>query len=179
NGMAHTGFANTVTHTDNPSQAFCVAIQADGKIVATGETDSGGFNGQKAAVVRHNSNGFRDETFGAEGRAITDLSELGGVAFQADGKIVVAGSDGHLALARLNSDGSLDADFDADGKVITDIGSQSGAAAVMIQAAGNRIVVAGFAVVGGTSEVALARYNFDGSLDASFGTNGTLTSDLG
>ncbi|MCZ4409157.1 T9SS type A sorting domain-containing protein [Cryomorphaceae bacterium 1068] len=78
--------------------------------------------------------------------------------------------------------GTLDGDFDANGSVITSITSDpDGANSVVVQPDG-KIVVAGRAGLGFfnvPSDYATVRYLPDGSLDASFGTNGIVTADLG
>jgi uncharacterized delta-60 repeat protein/uncharacterized repeat protein (TIGR01451 family) len=108
-----------------------------------------------------------------------------GMAIQGDGKLVVAGladvsGTGDFALARYKADGSLDTSFDADGKVTTDFdaGSSDLAYAVALQGDG-KIVAAGVAVISGTNDFALARYNTDGSLDTSFDGDGLTTTDFG
>jgi uncharacterized delta-60 repeat protein len=125
--------------------------------------------------------GDLDTAFDSDGKVTTDFGANEGaaaVAIQPDGRIVVAGaSAGDFALARYNRDGSLDTTFDADGKVTTDSGGPEGteaAEAVAIQPDG-RIVVAGASA----GDFALARYNRDGSLDTSFGSDGKVTTDFG
>src|SRR4029450_4467005 len=90
--------------------------------------------------------GDLDASFGGAGLVSTDFGggEGGsGVAVQADGRIVVAGSgDGDFAVARYNADGSLDTSFSGDGKQTTDLGGSDDGRAVAIQADG-RIVVVG------------------------------------
>ena len=110
------------------------------------------------------------------------------LAIQSDGKILVAGdSDAFgsddFALARYNADGSLDTSFGPGhtGLVTTDFGSGSGelANALAIQSDG-KILVAGITDASGSGDFALARYNADGSLDASFGPGtGLVTTDFG
>jgi uncharacterized delta-60 repeat protein len=75
--------------------------------------------------------------------------------------------------------GDLDPTFGAGGTVTTDFSGQDNSAnAIAIQPDG-RIVVAGrLANVDGTFDFALARYNTDGSLDATFGTAGRVTTDF-
>src|SRR5438093_9711753 len=67
--------------------------------------------------------------------------------------------------------------FGAGGKVTTAFENLAEARAVAIQVDG-KIVVAGVAVVSGNSHFALARYNTDGTLDASFGAGGKVTTDF-
>jgi uncharacterized delta-60 repeat protein len=121
-----------------------------------------------------------DPTFGAEGKATTigfggDRSAM---ALQADGKIVmVGGTFTDFVLARFNSDGTLDEGFDGDGMVTTDIGggfAQEEALGVAIQPDG-KIVVAGYT---NRVNVAIVRYNPDGSLDETFGTGGIVSSGV-
>jgi len=71
--------------------------------------------------------------------------------------------------------GNLDTDFDTDGIVQTHLSgyNQAGANSVVIQNDG-KIVVAGVAGNGVTYHGFLARYNEDGSLDNTFGTNGIV-----
>lgn len=76
--------------------------------------------------------------------------------------------------------GDLDPTFDSDGAVTTNFGSlDEGINAVAIQADDRKIVVAGFSFNGADHDFALARYNWDGSLDAGFGTDGILTTSFG
>ena len=76
-------------------------------------------------------------------------------------------------------DGSLDASFDSDGKaVIVNANSRDEAYAVAIQPNGS-ILVGGSSTVNGNQDFALVRFNFDGSLDTAFGTNGKVTTNLG
>src|SRR5437867_1611039 len=58
------------------------------------------------------SAGALDRSFGSGGKVITDFTNpyefASAVAVQADGKVVVVGTNGQFALARYNADGSLD-----------------------------------------------------------------------
>jgi uncharacterized delta-60 repeat protein len=100
------------------------------------------------------------------------------VAIQTDGKIVAGGaastSGVDFALARYNTDGSLDPTFDGDGRVTTDYGFGSSQVYGLAIQAGGKIVAAGY----GSStaqDFFLARYNSNGSLDASFDGDGKVT----
>ena len=170
-----------VNFTSGFNSASGVAIQADGKIVAVGMTGSGPDKHPMFALARWNSDGTLDATFGVKGKVMTDFTPgtdfAEGVAIQADGKIVVVGEagPGKFALARYNSDGTLDASFGLNGKVMTDFTAKyESATGVAIQADG-KIVLVGIA---GQTKFALARYNSDGTLDASFGLNGKVMTDF-
>ena len=130
--------------------------------------------------------GDLDPTFGSGGKVTTDFggSEIGSaVAVQRDGRVVVAGGrfdseSDDFVLARYTVNGRLDRSFDADGKVETDFeGGLDAASDVQVQSDG-KIVAAGRSSLGEEgadgADMALARYNRDGSLDESFGDGGTV-----
>ena len=91
----------------------------------------------------------------------------------------MGGSSDDFALARYNSDGTLDDDFGNGGKVTTAFESWgASASAVAIQGDG-KIVAAGHAYIDGHIDFTLARYRKDGTLDASFGSSGVVTTSFG
>jgi uncharacterized delta-60 repeat protein len=178
-GRVRTDFAG------GSDQAFAVAIQGDGKIVAAG---SASVSGVDFALVRYNSDGSLDPTFDGDGRVTTDYgfgsSQVHGLAIQADGKIVAAGygssTQFDFFLARYLPNGSLDPTFDEDGKVtFTPFppSNNNRANAVAVQGDG-KIVAAGCARCSSTgADFALARYLANGSLDGSF-AGGRVTTDF-
>jgi uncharacterized delta-60 repeat protein len=170
-------------------EAFALIIQpSDEKLVAAGYSDLAG--GQRVfALSRYDTDGSLDAGFGTGGLVTTNIGgvddEIFALAIQTDGKLVAAGysySGGQrvFALTRYNTNGTLDAGFGAGGKVITDIGSRDQAFALAIQSNG-KVVAAGSSKndLTGANEYALVRYNDDGSLDASFGTGGVVTTPIG
>jgi uncharacterized delta-60 repeat protein len=165
--------------------ARAVIIQPDGKIVVAGATFvSGHYN---FAVARYNANGSLDTTFSGNGKNNFNFSgdsDVGyAAALQADGKIVIAGyasdpSLGHIwAIARLNTNGTLDSTFGTNGKATIRFGFS--VAGVVIQPDG-KIVVGGDAILTLISnrDLAVARFNPNGSLDTSFGNAGVQTTDI-
>jgi uncharacterized delta-60 repeat protein len=175
-----------------------VAIQSDGKIVVSGTAttrkdpldeseDKSDF-----AVIRLNTSGSLDPTFGADGKVTTDLgsgNEHGaGLAIQSDGKLLVAGGkDKNFALIRYTATGSFDPGFGTGGKATTDFGLDmyADAATVAIQPDG-KIVAAGSTsltriVEGGSAQpdIAVARYTTAGILDPSFGHGGKVITSFG
>jgi uncharacterized delta-60 repeat protein len=178
------------------SDAQAAAIQADGKIIAAGETLCPTTTGSRMSfgVARYDADGTLDSSFGGDGKVRTNFTAgsdiASGVAVQPDGKIVVAGtaSEGldaeRFALARYETDGALDPTFGVDGKVITGFrGRRCGARAhpdgMALQPDG-KIVAAGVgycsATVGSPSHPrwALARYDTEGTLDPTFGGDGRV-----
>ena len=168
--------------------AYAMAAQSDGKILLAGRAAEhlGDF-----AVVRLERDGAIDAAFGTGGKVITDLGggsdSAQAIAVQADGKILVAGNATVLgagldfALVRYNPDGSLDPSFGTAGKVTTTFGNDSdNVFALLIQPDG-KIVLGGDTSQGSSTsgvDFALARYNPDGSLDASFGVEGKVVTSL-
>jgi uncharacterized delta-60 repeat protein len=101
-----------------------IAVQSDGKIVAGGSSNS------TFEVVRYNTNGSLDSTFGYLGKVSTDVnhvtSSINEILIQPNGKILAAGPISSkfqtidFAAVRYNSDGTVDPSFGSTGKVTTD-----------------------------------------------------------
>jgi len=97
--------------------AFGIATQPDGKIVASGDCDSG----TSSCIARFLASGELDSGFGSSGVAPfflgTTYNGFVGVAVQPDGKIVAGGDGGVNAftLARVRSNGQPDASFGSSG----------------------------------------------------------------
>jgi uncharacterized delta-60 repeat protein len=179
-GMLMTSF-NTGTDT-----LAGIVLQADGKIVAAGQSTFGGT--VDFALARFNTNGTLDSTFSGNGWLTTAIGtgtdRSAGLALQNDGKIVVAGfsyngANDDFALARYNTDGTLDSTFDGDGKLTTAIGTGADVIAGVVLQSDGKIVVAGSSFNGANDDFALARYNTDGTLDSTFDGDGKLTTAIG
>jgi uncharacterized delta-60 repeat protein len=125
------------------------------------------------------SPGDLDPSFDGDGVAQIDVGRLPAgeaAAIQADGKIVVAGSNSgsKFVLVRFLPDGATDTGFGEAGAVVTRVGDYSAASDVALQTNG-KIVVGGTSYSGRRSRFALARYVPDGSLDPRFGEGGKVT----
>lgn len=104
------------------------------------------------------------------------------MAIQPDGKIVVVGTAlGKLALARFNPDGAIDKTFGTGGTVTTAVGLGGAIARAVALQPDGKIVVSGYALCAASYQAAcssqtpdndmiIARYNPNGSLDATFGS---------
>ena len=167
-------------------QAYTVAVQPDGKIVAAGYSSNGG--NADIALARYRADGSLDLSFNGPGKVTTPIGasddSLHGIAAQADGKIVVAGysnisGNDDFSLTRYHTDGSLDTSFDGDGKLMSAIGSSNDLATTVAVQPDGKIVVAGFSQNGSDTDFALARYHGNGSPDAAFDFDGKLTTSLG
>lgn len=166
--------------------ANTVALQSDGKFVVAGETANGA--NFDFGIVRYNADGTLDASFDGDGIATTAIGlgndSIVGEAIQADGKIVVAGyaagfGGTNFALARFNPNGSLDATFDGDGRLTTVFGPGDDLIYDVALQPDGKIVVAGATDNGSDSDFAFARYNSDGSLDATFDSDGKSTASFG
>ena len=147
--------------------------------------------------------GDLDPDFGVEGKVTTDFTvrtgedeatvvlEVGGDKFVVVGFVLNPLDDTFdFALARYHEDGTLDASFGAEGRVITDFGGTNDAANAAVVDDDGKIIVVGSSetlppcpdpdedpVVCPENEfkIAIARYDEDGALDASFGADGRVT----
>jgi uncharacterized delta-60 repeat protein len=164
-----------------------VLVQSDRKIVVVGKT----FNGHDDDILvqRFNSDGSPDAAFGTAGATIVKLStnddNAKALAFQSDGKIIVAGGAGQpgsyetSALLRVTADGVLDTSFGTGGKALIDFGLPSHSHSVVVQSDG-KIVVTGETYTSADGGLfATARVLASGALDTTFGTGGKMTHALG
>jgi uncharacterized delta-60 repeat protein len=166
-GKVRTDFASDVGQTLSREEAHGIALQADGKIVVGGKAAGGvTFTPDFTALVRYNSNGSLDATFGGDGKVSRSGGGSEAVAIQSDGKIVVAGNG--TWVERYNANGSPDTSFDGDGRLetynesaplflhsIRDVALQADGKIVVGGASGNEPTLFG-----------LLRVNPDGSPDA-------------
>ncbi|WP_228282514.1 hypothetical protein [Rubrobacter tropicus] len=132
-----------------------------------------------------------DPSFDGDGRVSTDFAPVNDlkdefardVAVQPDRKVVVAGeAQGNnqmdVGLARYNPDGSLDGSFGTGGRTTADLTGVSEQVSALILQPDGKIIVVGYASGGNSQDFLLSRFGADGSLDASFGTDGTVRTDL-
>ena len=165
--------------------AYGVSLQSDGKIATVGYVL--GFGGEgDLGLARYNPDGSLDSAFSGDGTQTTDLGGDEGasdVAIQRDGKVVAVGhsysfigSSTNAVVARYNPDGSLDPGFGTlfPGFQLTNISGADNAAAVALEPDG-KIVAAGATA----EDFLLARYNSNGSADATFSDDGTQMTDFG
>ncbi|MBS1794329.1 MAG: VCBS repeat-containing protein [Acidobacteria bacterium] len=165
------------------SNTKSVAIQPDGKILIGGSSRASGGVTDISTLVRYNSNGSLDTTFGINGTVSTSFENANGeinkIVVQPDGKIVAVGSlnfAGPFIIFRYNSDGSLDTGFDTDGIVSSTL--CGGGTDLAIQTDGKIVITCLDQTTIGLSKFNLLRFNSSGTIDSTFGTNGKVSSDL-
>jgi uncharacterized delta-60 repeat protein len=164
-GIKTIGLVTTSIESSNT-----MSLQADGKILIGGSDYDGTNVG--SVLVRLNTDGSMDNTFGTNGLLRFDISTyeefVGSILVLSNGKIVLVGNgyngtSNEIYVAKLNSDGSFDSSFDTDGKVV--ISGVTGNNQAILQS-DNKIVIG--------SSYKVIRINTDGSFDNSFGTNGVV-----
>ena len=144
-----------------------IGLQQDEKIIAAGQ------NFTDFAVVRYQSNGSRDSSFGTNGIVLVNFSVNfqypRDVAITPAGKIYVAGySTGNIHVLKLNSDGSLDTTFNHTGKLTINLGNNSFTNSIALQPDGKLILGGGGCLI---------RLEESGAFDSTFNSTGVLLTD--
>jgi len=177
-----------------------LALQTDGKIIVVGSS------GTDFAVARINSDGTLDTTYGSSPSTGIITRDFGGsndgataIALLPDGRIVVAGSTtvagrSVFAFDYFSTTGFpqfVGPEFDATGAPIngakhTSFGGGVDAAptGVAVQADGKVVLVGDFTLTSGIpgtvdTNMAIARYNVDGTMDTTFDGDGRRGVDFG
>jgi uncharacterized delta-60 repeat protein len=209
NGSLDSSFGTGGKLIANPSTAkrgsgfgWALAIQripattGEERILVGGYSSSGSSAPTEWTLMRFRSNGATDTTFGTSGRVTTAFLGFGDqirrLAIDSSNRIIAAGltrtatdsCGGYVvdfAVVRYTQDGALDGTF-AGGKQTVDVyGGMDQLYGMALQADG-KIVLAGYAKSSDltVSDIALVRFNVNGSRDASFGllANGIVTTDL-
>ncbi|CAN7649556.1 hypothetical protein [Massilia sp. LjRoot122] len=153
---------------------------ADGKVLVAATTTGQPYD---MRVLRLNADGSPDTTFGNGGQAVINVSAGNDqpvkLMVQPDGKIVVAGwtaagATGDMAVTRLNANGSLDTGFNQTGFATLSIAAGNDTVAGATLQPDGKIVLVGYATGSARLDVAVARFNADGTLDTGFGTGGQV-----
>jgi uncharacterized delta-60 repeat protein len=178
-------------------EALAVAIQRDGKIVVAGDASTPRPASRAAIVlVRYDSNGRLDNSFGAGGFVFGPTFLFGrafAVAIDGDDRIVVAGDTpkagntdfGDFMVARFNANGSIDSTFGEAGIAVTDVGGVTNEGRGLKVLADNSLLVSGFApivvsasnggpVVASAPFTGVVRYRENGTLETTFGSGGRV-----
>ncbi|MBE7497840.1 MAG: hypothetical protein HS117_23085 [Verrucomicrobiaceae bacterium] len=194
-GTLDTGFGSagkvTTKIGDSTSDDYArsIVIAPDGKILVAGEALNKEKTNYKFQIVRYNSNGTLDTSFGTDSQRPGVATASFGSGYElprkiilepgASPKIIVAGhksgNGGHdIALARFNYNGTLDTSFELDGMVSVDIGGRDDVIQSVIRQSDGRIVVGGHASSGGNYSFLQVGFNTSGNLDNSFDTDAVV-----
>jgi uncharacterized delta-60 repeat protein len=179
------GDLNGAVMYGSDTRIFSIAPQADGKLIVGGYTYVPDVS-QDLLVMRTDSKGVIDPSFGDNGRFVLDLEftdMVSDVAVQPDGKIVVIGNTlnedafPRAFIIRLLPDGRADPDF-GDGGIFA-LDSEFGRLTVqqVVIAPDANILIGGEVRHNNFTRAMLMRYSAQGAIDSSFGYNGTLLLD--
>ena len=173
------GFNGVVTTTINSSsyesEINDISLQNDGKIVASGFAYLN-FVNKSFCMVRYTTDGSLDNSFGTNGKVLTDINTSSGdeILAQAildDGKIVVTGfADTTAVLARYTNVGILDTTFGTNGLSLYTFGNSCISLSLLVQP-DNKIVIVGESFLP-NDKFLIARYTINGILDTTFNTMG-------
>lgn len=190
NGVVVTDFGYGTNTQINPvqSRATSVLVLADNKIIVAGYVNTYSARGHDFALVKYNTDGSYDSTFGTNGKQVSDFGDGDDTAYSitytAADKIVVAGITSigqRFVVARYNSNGTADSTFNGTGHQFL-AGNINGTNPQMlaIQSTGKITVVGyGYAQNGAKmDDYVMARLNDDGSIDNTFGSGGILFTDI-
>jgi len=186
--------------------ARSVAITSGGKILIAGpiehDTTATGDAAKDTdvAVVRFDSSGKLDSSFGKEGIARFDLGTgkatsatayIGdtswGLGVLSGDKLAIFASspaagadrtDTDYVLFGITSAGALDSAFGAGGKLVVDVSKQTDNARHLTVQKDGKILATGYSTVDGVVQPVLVRTSASGQLDSDFGTNGVATAKL-
>jgi uncharacterized delta-60 repeat protein len=175
----------------NAEAAAALVQQANGRLLVGRATNFMLATSVDLSVVRLDANGTVDTDFGVKGLASTDIPGITAstqvVVLQGPDKVIVAGpawrddnpNRDFFAVARYRGDGTLDATFGDVGYVLEEFGpAHASFGAILVQPDG-RLVAAGFVEpTPGVADAAFMRFNVNGSIDTTYGTNGRLIVDL-
>jgi len=180
NGIAGANFPNSSDDLVNK-----IIVLPDNKIIAAGYMWSN--NNNDIAIAKYLENGQPDITFGINGHAYynyANYQELTtDIAIQADGKIVIFGYNwwsaqdrADVVVIRFHSDGRIDSSFGTNGMAGYTQYINEGAYCGTILKNG-KILAAGV-IKAPNSAGYVVCFNPDGSIDNSFGTNGSFILDF-
>lgn len=165
--------------------AYDIALQPDGRIVLVGQSlvINGPSFDRDFLVVRLLNDGKLDRNFDQDGWLTRHFTtdKATGVVVQGNGSIVVSGTFRNYFtnvgayVTRLLPDGTTDTTFGRGGVQFELFESfNTGSEDLSVDATGKILLV------GSTSnQIAMVRYNADGSLDNTFGSDGRVTSSNG
>jgi uncharacterized delta-60 repeat protein len=206
-GTLDSSFGNAgkvVTNISNPSgfniyyreSINAIAIQNDGRIVATGTAFLNFAQSMDFTTIRYLTDGSIDHSFGTNGKVFTNFinptpsepnDSAGEIFIQNNGNIVVSGRVHHLAfdygIARYHSDGTPDTTFGQDGQVTIntlhqELGNAGKETAMAVQGDG-KIIIGGFTQNNSSNNLfALTRLETSGNPDPTFGDGGKVSTNL-
>ncbi len=175
--------------TSSYDSATALAIQTNGYILQGGYCTGGG---TFFCLTRYHTYGSTDFSFNSlTGYQKPDIiptnhDYANTLVLQSDGKILQGGyckytgatEPRRFCVMRYNSDGSIDSGFGSGGYVLYNIPVSNYYANSLILQSDGKILQGGTCAISGTNQFCIVRYNADGSVDSTFGTNGYMFFDI-
>jgi uncharacterized delta-60 repeat protein len=177
--------------------ARSILVQSSGKIVIAGTIEHDGADDARdrdIALLRLNSDGTLDSSFGSNGITTLDLSEgevsgtsyvadnIGGMTADESGRLLIhaakkrdGATDTDFVLLRLSADGALDATFGTNGQTSLDIRNLSASPKPPLVMPNGQIMGAGYMRDGSVVVPVIYRTDANGQLDATYGVNGVYS----
>lgn len=187
-GVQGVFLANVQVGQPSDFSKLSMAVLANDSIVVAVTTPDPNTSNDVVTVLRLDSTGVVDTTFGTNGLVSDNLgladssARVAGVVIQDTGAIVVAASlrdettnATSFGLVRFTAGGALDTTFGTVGRTITSFGDTLAVARSVTLTPNGQIVVAGLA----RESAALARYSANGQLDIAFGDAGLVARGAG
>ncbi|MBL7806595.1 MAG: T9SS type A sorting domain-containing protein [Saprospiraceae bacterium] len=143
---------------------------------------------QKIAIIRFDSTGILDASFGFNGVVLSSGTiipgdfELSAGLIQPDGKILLGGTYGaitNMFLLRFLPDGTLDNSFSSDGRVFKPFSGSFYHLNGLALAPDGGILLAGSQGILSNSNIIVGRLNPDGSQDITFNVDGLSVVNIG
>lgn len=173
------GTGGAVTEELPYSGHFSSVIQPDGKVLVAGHAINNGTF--PMALIRYNSNGSPDTSFGTGGKILVTLPNasitIPIIVLKPDGKFIVVAKWGpssgqvKLILLGFNADGSTDTTYGTGGTTITSFPGNNNASDAKLLSDGKLLVSGSWE----GAAYCLARFNADGTVDTTFGTKNGYT----
>jgi uncharacterized delta-60 repeat protein len=182
--FGNNGFVLTNVGPVNNSFGFDVVLQPDRKTVVSGKAQISS-SLQVAVLMRYKINGDLDSSFGKNGLLLESFTKqfdnFSVLKIQQDGKFVVGGlsmidNNYYVLFARYNTDGTLDNTFRNRRTALKYYGFGAVATDIVIQPDKKiLLLINNNQDITYLAQTQVERYNEDGTIDSSFGTNGNFT----
>ena len=175
-GSLDPSFGNNGIVYNDKHDPYGYALQADGKILVAG---------YDFIIDRYNEDGSVDAGFGNNGTVkipVTRGGSFNDVVYLSDGKFLASGSiqsenytHFNIIIVKCLPNGNVDSSFGVNGLILNDYGVNFYNESTFVQPDG-KIVITGErrANVNDLKKTFVIRYNADGTLDNSFGIEGTV-----
>ncbi|MCD0461718.1 Calx-beta domain-containing protein [Roseiconus lacunae] len=159
------GFAAVTVGSETSVRISRILRGDDGRLTIIGRTSSGGF------IARLTSTGALDTSFDSDGILPVSLRYFRDGLIHPDGSVTAISAE---SVLRYSDDGSLDNTFGINGELtpILDPAFDETYSSIVEQADGKFVIAGTTDVSSDRRDVFAARFNADGTIDTSFGSNG-------